>query len=356
MAEPETTPGDTEEPGDAGVMVPPNEAEGGVDSTDPQDDSEMVPVIVGDDRCEEAVYDPANPPQVLNMSGSLNTHDPAVIEQDGTFYLFNTGRGLPGKTSNNLASWSSAGAAFSGATTSWVSSEVPQASDLWAPDLSFFNDQYHIYYSASSFGSNTSCIGHATRDSMASGSFTDHGPVICSGGGDSYNAIDANIIIDIDDKVWMFFGSHWDGIKAIELDSTGMSTVGEIYDIAARPQSPRAIEAPFVVRRCGYYYLFVSFDQCCNNWNDGVPYNIRVGRAVSLLGPYVDKEGTDMYPDGGGTLLLGPGGGYQALGHNAVVFSGGKAYNIYHAYNPGSQLRVAELAWDDEGWPISGGP
>jgi arabinan endo-1,5-alpha-L-arabinosidase len=194
---------------------------------------------------------------------------------------------------------------------------------------------------------------------MAAGSWTDHGSVICTSDSDNdnYNAIDPNIIVDIDGRVWMFFGSHWDGIKAIELDPTGMTTMGDLYDIAARPQAPRAIEAPVVVRRCGYYYLFVSFDQCCGNWTDagGVPYNIRVGRSESLLGPYVDKDGTPMYPDGGGTLLVGPGGQWDALGHNAVIFAGDRAYNIYHAYNP-QTLRVAELVWDAEGWPISGGP
>jgi arabinan endo-1,5-alpha-L-arabinosidase len=312
--------------------------------------------VVGDDRCDVAVYDPQNPPQVLNMSGSLGTHDPAVIEQDGIFYLHNTGGGLPGKTSTDLANWGNGTRAFTSNTTPWVSSEVPDARDLWAPDISFFNGQYHLYYSASSFGSNNSCMGHATRDSMASGSWTDHGSVFCSSSSSNYNAIDPNIIVDIDGSVWLFFGSHWDGIKAIQLDPTGMTTMGELVDIAARPQSPRATEAPFVVRRCGYYYLFVSFDQCCNNWNGAVPYNIRVGRSESLLGPYVDKTDTPMYPDGGGTLLLGPSGSWQALGHNAILFSGDKAYNIYHAYDPGARLRVAELVWDAEGWPISGGP
>ncbi|WP_437948374.1 hypothetical protein WME98_48600 [Sorangium sp. So ce296] len=50
--------------------------------------------------------------------------------------------------------------------------------------------------SASTFGSRSACIGHATRDSMASGSWTDHGSVICSRRGDRYNAIDPNVIVD----------------------------------------------------------------------------------------------------------------------------------------------------------------
>ncbi len=351
------TPDAPQVPGSGGVGGEGEGGTGGQAMNGPDEEAstdESMPVL--DDRCDVAVYDPSNPPQALEVNGSLGTHDPTLIEQDGVFYLYNTGNGLPGKTSSDLQSWSNAPAAFGSATTSWVSQEVPAARDLWAPDLSYFDGRYHLYYSASSFGSNDSCMGHATRESMSSGSWTDHGSVICSSSGDTYNAIDPNIFVDVDEKIWLFFGSHWDGIKAVELVPTGMSAVGDIVDIAARPRAPRAIEAPVVVRRCGYYYLFVSFDQCCNNWNDGVPYNIRVGRSENVLGPYVDQDGTPMYPDGGGSLLLGPSGPYQALGHNAVIFSAGKAYNVYHAYTPGSTLRVAELVWDEGGWPISGGP
>jgi arabinan endo-1,5-alpha-L-arabinosidase len=43
-----------------------------------------------------------------------------------------------------------------------------------------------------------------------------------------------------------------------------------------------------------------------------------------------------------------------------VVFWQQRAYNVYHAYdadqNGASTLRVSELAWDKDGWPVSGGP
>ena len=77
-----------------------------------------------------------------------------------------------------------------------------------------------------------------------------------------------------------------------------------------------------------------------------------------MLGPYVDRDGVAMM-NGGGTHVVGGGGNFAAAGHNAVVFSGDKAFNIYHAYpTDGSyaRLRVAELVWDDQGWPTSGGP
>ena len=77
------------------------------------------------------------------------------------------------------------------------------------------------------------------------------------------------------------------------------------------------------------------------------------------LADLFDKAGTEMM-DGGGTLLVEGGTRWKGPGHNAVVFSGTKAYNLYHSYdanaNGQSILRIAELVWDAEGWPISAGP
>jgi arabinan endo-1,5-alpha-L-arabinosidase len=110
------------------------------------------------------------------------------------------------------------------------------------------------------------------------------------------------------------------------------------------------------VRRCGYYYLFVSFGACCQGADS--TYNINVGRSESLLGPSVDRDDVPMM-NGGGTRVLAAGGDWVGPGHNAIWMEGTRAYNVYHAYarsNGASQLRIAELVWDAEGWPVSGGP
>jgi arabinan endo-1,5-alpha-L-arabinosidase len=311
------------------------------------------------DRCDVAVYDASNPPAVLTLSGSLGTHDPVMIEENGRFYLFMTGNRVGAKTSMDLLSWQSASAVFS-ANPSWISQSVPGATNLWAPDISQFGGMYHLYYSASTFGQNRSCIGHATRASLASGSFADQGSVVCSNvttSGDNWNAIDPNVIVDQDGKAWLSFGSFWGGIKMIELDSEGKRVGTTLHSLAARPRNGGALEAPFIVRRCGFYYLFVSFDTCCQGVNS--TYNIRVGRSASVTGPYVDKAGAEMM-DGGGTALVQGGTRWKGPGHNAVVFNGSKAYNLYHSYdanaNGQSVLRIAELAWDADGWPVSAGP
>jgi len=143
----------------------------------------------------------------------------------------------------------------------------------------------------------------------------------------------------------------------IRLDQNGARADQMLHSIAARPDAEGALEAPFIVRRCGYYYLFVSFDSCCRGTDS--TYKIMVGRSTSITGPYVDKEGTPMMQGGGTLLLAGDRVRYAAVGHNAVVFIDDKAYNVYHAYsqqNGNPILRIAELVWDEEGWPISAGP
>jgi arabinan endo-1,5-alpha-L-arabinosidase len=311
--------------------------------------------IVGNDRCDVGVADPSRPPATLALSGSLGAHDPVIIAANAQYYSFATGNGIAAKVSPDLLAWQQQPAVFA-ETPAWFQESVPAYAlrSVWAPDVSFFGGLYHLYYSVSSFGSNGSCIGHATRAALGSGAWEDRGPVFCSVPNDNFNAIDPNVILDEAGTPWMAFGSFWDGIEMIRLDLAGARSGTERVSLASRGGG--AIEGPFIVRRCGYYYLFVSFDRCCQGADS--TYNIRVGRSNALLGPYADREGTLML-SGGGTLVLQGGGDWAAAGHNAVLFDGALAYNVYHAYpaaGGASQLRISELVWDAEGWPISGGP
>jgi arabinan endo-1,5-alpha-L-arabinosidase len=313
-----------------------------------------------DDRCDVGVGAPNRAPQPLTLAGNLGTHDPVVMAADGKFFLFSTGTNIATKTSNDLLSWQAGPDVLSGATRpTWLSEQVPGVSNLWAPDISYFGDAYHLYFSASTFGKNRSCIGHLSRPSLTSGSWVDHGPVVCSNVStkDDWNAIDPNVIVARDGTPWLAFGSFWSGIKLVPLDAQGARVGTSLTALAARPSAGGALEAPFLVRRCGYYYLFVSWDKCCDGVNS--TYNIRVGRASEVTGPYLDRDGKALL-QGGGTLVLAGSGRWHGPGHNAVLFRDKAAYNVYHAYDGdhggASTLRIAELVWDDDGWPISGGP
>ena len=308
------------------------------------------------DLCDVGVYDPDNPPQNLILSGTIHAHDPTIIEADGIFYRFQTGGSIEILTSTNLTDWTSIGTVWDDKIPSWT-----RTTDLWAPDIIYMGGQYHLYYSESSFGSNESCIGHATRASLGAGGWQDKGPVICSEQSDNFNAIDPDVSFDENGTPWMSLGSYWDGIMMIKLNPTGNRVGTGIEHLAQGPELDGG--GSFIIRRCGYYYLFMSWGTCCPGITRPVyrlTYNIRVGRSKSIHGPYVARDGTPMLKGGGTLVVQGDGGKtYYAAGHGEWILVDDTAYIIYHAY-PGpynqNELRIAELVWDDEGWPVQVGP
>jgi arabinan endo-1,5-alpha-L-arabinosidase len=312
----------------------------------------------GQTACPGTLYDGTSPvPQPLTLSGSLGAHDPAALVVGNTIYLFATQ--LIAKTSTNLTSWQAAANPLN-PRPAWVAQKVPGASNLWAPDISFFGGMYHLYYAASTFGSNMSCIGHATKTDIASGSWADQGSVICSnmGTNDNWNAIDPNIVLDDAGTPWMVFGSFWSGIKMIKMDATGARATDDtmVYAVADRPGGRGGPEGAWIFKRCGYYYLFDSWGACCDGAYD---YNIRVGRSTSVNSGYVDKAGAKLLGGGGGTLVSQGNSTVHAPGHNAVIVYNNKTYNLYHALNASNgnaSLHITELVWDADGWPVQHDP
>jgi arabinan endo-1,5-alpha-L-arabinosidase len=309
------------------------------------------------DRCDVGIYNAASPPQVLALSGNLATHDPSAIESNGTYYEFHTGLGA--KTSTNSTSWNAAATPFG--TPAWMTTAVPGVQGLWAPDISFFAGQYHLYYAGSyPFGANTSCIGHATRTTMNAGAWTDQGSsIICSSSANNWNAIDPNLIVDTAGVPWLVFGSWWSGIQIIQLNSQGTARANSTITLIAG-RGGKGIEGAFMVRRCGYYYLFTSWDACCQGFNS--TYNIRVGRSTSVDSGFVDKDGVALTAGGGTLVAAGNGTTFNGPGGQSVMIAGSKAYLVYHAYAPDSvaggsaTLRIADLVWDSNGWPVPVGP
>jgi arabinan endo-1,5-alpha-L-arabinosidase len=302
------------------------------------------------------------------MSGDLSpVHDPCIIKAGDTYHLFSTGHVgdapgvMPWRTSKNLVDWSVHGHVLE-SIPRWAQDAVPGTRGAWAPDIAFFNGQYHLYYSCSTFGSNRSVIGLVTtktldRNSPAFG-WQDRGQVVESVSGGDFNAIDANHLQDRDGNHWLCLGSFWSGIKMFPLDPhTGKLFAGEQrkYSLASRPVpegAPAAIEAPFMIERGGYYYLFSSFDYCCRGVSSS--YYVVVGRSRGVLGPYVGKDGKAQM-DGFGSVVLRGNARYRGPGHVAVLRDDGRDYLAYHAYDAQhdgrATLRIAPIHWTTDGWP-----
>lgn len=164
------------------------------------------------------VVAPGNTSSVLNdyhLAGATSpVRDPSIMRQASAYYLFSTDAGgaisghLPSRCSTDKVNWQLCGTAFN-QIPAWVQAAVPGIGGLWAPDISYFNGFYHLYYAGSLFATNMSVIY-----SLATGPGVQFNP----------------------------------------------------------------IEGSSLVHKGNYYYLFVSFDDCCNPDPFKDTYRIMVGR------------------------------------------------------------------------------
>ena len=288
-------------------------------------------------------------------------HDPVIAHEGDTYYVFSTGSLIPFICSSDKVTWEFCGRIFE-SNPAWSREINPNLVDIWAPDISFFDNQWHLYFAVSSFGSQDSAIGLATNVTLDPKSpdyqWIDQGVVLRSHPGDPWNAIDPNLVLDENGEPWLVWGSYWHGIWMRKIDrSTGKLdandlTYHHLADRSTGPDNTSAIEGPFIVFRDGMWYLFASFDQCCQGANS--TYNVRVGRSDTLTGPYVDRDGVPMI-EGGGTLILSAYGQWKGPGHNGMLIENGIYWVVYHAYDAKqigiSKLRIESIAWDADGWP-----
>jgi arabinan endo-1,5-alpha-L-arabinosidase len=310
-------------------------------------------------------------PQMLELSGDLGVHDPAIIRQGDTFYVFCTsvdrGSGIvPIRRSRDLHNWTRCGSVFS-VLPEWATKEIPGTRGAWAPDISYYNGRYHLYYSVSTFGKNNSAIGLATNGTLDPNSpdykWVDQGMVVRSTEGqDDWNAIDGNLVIEDERNVWLCWGSFWGGIMMRRIDpQTGKlsTTDTTLHNLARRPRTgpaetpPQsgAIEAPFIVRHDGWWYLFASFDFCCRGPKS--TYNVRVGRSKDVTGPYVDKDNVPMLEGGGSIVIEATTPNWRGPGHEAVLQDKTGDYLVFHAYHGQTgrpELKISTMVWET-GWP-----
>lgn len=297
------------------------------------------------------------------VAGDIGVHDPELVVTDDAWYVFSTGDVQKGDGAPQIRrsvdqgkTWTYLGTVWDARSRpGWAYEKVPLLTNFWAPDVIEHRGTYYLYYSASSFGQNTSVIGVATNTTLDPDDpayrWVDHGEVLGSESTDDFNAIDPGVVTAEDGTPWMAFGSFWGGIQFVQLSwPSGKPAPGANPErIAIRDTAVNPIEAPVIVRHGDYYYLFVSRDFCCKGVDS--TYQIAVGRASQITGPYVDREGRAM-TDGGGTVLLGSHG--DAIGPGGQSFDDG--YLAFHYYDGAANgtptLAIRRLSWTQDRWPV----
>ena len=314
---------------------------------------------------------PAGPLANNQLTGAIDfLHDPSVIRQGTTYYVFSTdkdasqGGFIPIRCTSDKVAVTDCGFVFA-TLPAWVATAVPAATGVWAPDISYFDGTYHLYYAVSSFGSNVSAIGLATNPTLdrtdPAYAWTDHGAVLQSGSSSDFNAIDPNVAIDGAGQAWLSYGSFWTGIYQQQLDtSTGQLLAGGARThLAERLSSVQydPVEGADVVQHNGYWYLFTSWDFCCTSPASSANYKIVVGRGTSPNGPFLDKAGVALAA-GGGTVVLAGTSAYAAPGGQSVLIDPTNGDTIvFHALdlarNGVPVLFMKGIAWPSD-WPVIG--
>ena len=121
-----------------------------------------------------------------------------------------------------------------------------------------------------------------------------------------YNAIDPTYIVSPDGKHYLIHGSWHSGFALLQLNATTgkpLNTLGNPWAnnagelasrygvrIGTRTANSRwqGSEAPEIIYKDGYYYLFMAYDGL------DVPYNTRVVRSATIEGPYLDITGRNF--------------------------------------------------------------
>ncbi|WP_177200908.1 arabinan endo-1,5-alpha-L-arabinosidase [Roseateles sp. YR242] len=295
-----------------------------------------------------SVPSPASPASAASpVETNPGAHDPSLIVVDGQFHVFTTGRGVQHLRSSDGQHWERLAPVFDQAPAWWADA-VPahRGLDVWAPKVFEHKGRFWLMYSISTFGKNRSAIGLASSTALQGQPWRDDGLVQASVETDDFNAIDPDVLADTDGRLWLSYGSFWGGLRVVELDPQSLRPRGETRFMARRKGG---IEAPTLWRRGEWVYLFASFDFCCRGLNS--TYNIRVGRARSPQGPFVDQAGVDMM-NGGGTVVEQGAGRWIGPGHQDVV----GRWIVRHAYDAQDggrpKLRLDELRWTEDGWPM----
>ena len=207
---------------------------------------------------------------------------------------------------------------------------------------------------------------------MEPGSWTDHGSIGIPADA-RYNKIDPNLFqYGPDAPFYMAFGSYWDNIFQVGMETPPLQIEGEIthleQNFTARPNDlpvgPQegAYQFWYEVDGQDSYYLFFSSGSCCNEADDLAPpgeeYKVMVCRSDNPTGGFVDRDGVDCL-NSGGTLVLASHGDVYAPGGQGVMYDAGvdSVVMYYHYVKPSVGYEYGDFFFGynkldfSSGWP-----
>ena len=271
--------------------------------------------------------------------------DPSIIRAGDTYWATSTSSewlpAFPLFRSTDLKTWKQTGAVFVDQPTWAVGS-------FWAPEITGDHGNFLVYYTARK-RKGPLCVAVATS-STPQGPYVDHGPLVCQEDG----SIDPSFVRDernVPYLIWKEDGNSQGKptpIWAQQLTPDLVHLTGEKHLLLAQAETweGSVIEAPYIFRHSGKFYLFYAGNACC-----GVDchYAEGVARADQLLGTW---QRDPQNP------IIRANANWKCPGHGTAVHcNSGNDYFLYHAYPIkgsiylGRESLLDQIVWK-EGWPV----
>ncbi len=321
----------------------------------------VTPLALADPRPDAGAMISFENPVVGSPTASFA--DPSVIRgRDGYWYAYTTNKLITIQRSRDLITWEPAGTVF--AEANWPSWFRP-TTNIWAPDISWLDGRYVLTFSvidAAIAPNPNRSIGVASAPTPTGPWQADPAPIIPPGTWQPFpdqpprmqGIIDSELLIAPDGRRYLYYGGFNGGVFVQEVDRP----VRQRIDAPVQVIMEDAFEAPFLVYRDGWYWMFFSTGNCCSGPNSG--YSVSVARSKSPTGPFVDRAGarTDAAYPGGTPVLTPNGNAWTGTGHSTqATDAAGQDWLIYHGIDrrrPTPLIRsmyADRLDWID-GWPV----
>ncbi|MBC7475067.1 MAG: family 43 glycosylhydrolase [Candidatus Sericytochromatia bacterium] len=271
--------------------------------------------------------------------------DPSAIRYGKYYYSVATSSEwapvFPIMKSKNMVDWKNVGSVFP-KRPKWA------VGNFWAPEISMYKNKFYIYYVGRKKNGPLS-ISVATSD-KPDGKYTDHEPLV----GQSVGSIDPMPIADDKGQRYLIWKEDANSknlptpIWIQKMAEDGLKLIDKPQEILRNDKTWEAnlIEAPYVMKKNDYYYMFYSGNACCGNECN---YAMGVARSKTLTGKW------EKYAN---NPILKSNEFWKCPGHGSIFNDGkGKDFLIYHAYEINSSVYVGreglidQVTWNKDGWP-----
>ncbi len=351
-------------PAETNTETPPAETNTETPSGETQDETEEPEETdTGEEAMQEGYFS-------NEQFKDLRIADPFVLKaSDGMYYLYGTtgGKGFACRKSEDLLNWGEKSTCFMVFGSEWCGS----SSAFWAPEVVEQEGKYYMFYSGrNSEGSMR--IGVAVCD-KPDGLFQnlENEPLFDLG----YSSIDPNVLIDDDGAKYLYYardgsGNIVDGKKTsqiygVQLEDDFSGIVGEPV-LLLTPEQPWELvsgsqlwnEGPEMIKHDGKYYLSYSA-----NFYQTSAYSVGYAVSDSPLGPFVKAEENPIL-----TSVTGKYGksrkDVSGTGHHSFTVSpdGTELWAAYHSHvdpsNPqnGRRFNLDRAGFTEDGKLYIDGP